>query len=119
VSFCSFNSFVQIDQHQVQEWACIAGPNFCPPVWLCRVENEDREPDQSLLAALETAARVALLPSSAATGPASPISLNWGGCVEAALVANLGRYRRYDYTSLRDLLRVVGGWEGWGPSWVG
>jgi hypothetical protein len=50
---------------------------------------------------------VALLPPSAATGPASPISLNWGGCVEAALVANLGRYRRYDYTSLRDLLRVV------------
>lgn len=79
------------------------------PHWThaCRVENEDREPDQSLLSALEAAARVALLPPSAATGPASPISLNWGGCVEAALVANLGRYRRYDYTSLRDLLRVV------------
>lgn len=74
----------------------------------CRVENEDREPDQTLLAALEAAARVALLPPTAASGPASPISVNWGGCVDAALVANLGRYRRYDYTSLRDLLRVVG-----------
>lgn len=79
-----------------------------------RVENEDREPDQSLLAALEAHARIALMPPAAATSqsPTTPataptITPNWGGCVEPALVANLGRYRRYDFTSLRDLLRVV------------
>jgi len=71
-----------------------------------RVENEDREPDQSLLAALEAHARLALLPPGLAS-PAPGQSLNWGGCVEPALVANLGRYRRYEFTSLRDLLRVV------------
>jgi len=27
--------------------------------------------------------------------------------VDGELIVNLGRYRRYDYTSLRDLLRVV------------
>lgn len=59
-----------------------------------RVENEDREPDQTLLAALESHA-------------ASGIGGNWGALVDPQLVANLGRYRRYDYTSLRDLLRVV------------
>ncbi|GAX84340.1 hypothetical protein CEUSTIGMA_g11762.t1, partial [Chlamydomonas eustigma] len=59
-----------------------------------RVENEDREPDQALLSALE-------LYSSSACGN------NWGSHVHPELVANLGRYRRYDYTSLRDLLRVM------------
>ncbi len=91
-----------------------------------RVENEDREPDQTLLAALEAHAYAALRPPNApTTGPASLISPNWGTAVEPELVANLGRYwgtavepelvanlgryRRYDYTSLRDLLRVVSG----------
>lgn len=60
-----------------------------------RVEFEDREPDQSLLMALE-----------AARGPAVGAA-NWGASLDAELVANLGKYRRYDYTSLRDLLRVV------------
>jgi serine/threonine-protein kinase/endoribonuclease IRE1 len=60
-----------------------------------RVEFEDREPDASLLNALEAV-------RSAAVG-----ATNWGAALDAALVANLGRYRRYDYTSLRDLLRVV------------
>jgi hypothetical protein len=59
-----------------------------------RVENEDREPDQSLLAALESYSRTA-------------VGSNWGAAVDAELVANLGKYRRYDYTCLRDLLRVI------------
>lgn len=59
-----------------------------------RVENEDREPDPTLLHALESY-------SSAAVGA------NWGASMDAELVANLGKYRRYDYRALRDLLRVV------------
>jgi hypothetical protein len=61
-----------------------------------RVEFEDREPDQSLLSALESFRPAAL-------GPAP----NWAASVDAELIVNLGKYRRYDYTSLRDLLRVV------------
>ncbi|GFR44013.1 hypothetical protein Agub_g5168 [Astrephomene gubernaculifera] len=109
-----------------------------------RIEFEDREPDTSLLEALEGFARVALAgpgllpgeaeapgapcpststsfgaPATAATSSstsAPPSSLpssssssppNWGAALPAELVANLGRYRRYEYTSLRDLLRVV------------
>ncbi|KAG2484704.1 hypothetical protein HYH03_016532 [Edaphochlamys debaryana] len=93
-----------------------------------RIENEDREPDQSLLEALESHARVALAgpgpapgdawaeppQASTAASPATAALLaalaplpNWGAAVPSELVANLGRYRRYDYTSLRDLLRVV------------
>jgi serine/threonine-protein kinase/endoribonuclease IRE1 len=68
-------------------------PHASRPV---RVEFEDREPDQTLLTALEGF-------KSAATGGAA----NWGASVDAALIINLGKYRRYDYTSLRDLLRVV------------
>ena len=60
----------------------------------CRVENEDREPDPTLLNALEAF-------SAAAVGA------NWGAALDVELIANLGRYRRYDYTCLRDLLRVV------------
>ncbi len=115
-----------------------------------RIENEDREPDTSLLEALEAYARVALAPpgaldafagdppaatrgtkgsptppsattsSSAAAGAsvgvgalglAAAVALaplpNWGASLPAELVGNLGRYRRYDYTCVRDLLRVV------------
>jgi serine/threonine-protein kinase/endoribonuclease IRE1 len=59
------------------------------------VEFEDREPDQTLLTALES------FRSPAIAGT------NWGAAVDAELIVNLGKYRRYDYTSLRDLLRVV------------
>ncbi|GLI64471.1 hypothetical protein VaNZ11_007744 [Volvox africanus] len=89
-----------------------------------RVENEDREPDTTLLAAMEAYAGVALSGlsgsealdgSAAASGLSAALSAalssaavpNWGACLPAELVANLGRYRRYDFTSLRDLLRVV------------
>lgn len=64
-----------------------------------RVEFEDREPDQSLLTALEGFRSAAFGPGAAAN--------NWGAVVDGDLVVNLGRYRRYDYSSLRDLLRVV------------
>lgn len=59
-----------------------------------RVENEDREPDPTLLNALESFAPGA-------------VGSNWGAALDVELIANLGRYRRYDYTCLRDLLRVV------------
>lgn len=39
--------------------------------------------------------------------PATGVSPNWGAAVDPDLIVNLGKYRRYDYTSLRDLLRVV------------
>lgn len=59
-----------------------------------RVENEDREPDQTLLASLESYSRAA-------------VGANWGALLDSLLIANLGKYRRYDFTSLRDLLRVI------------
>lgn len=59
-----------------------------------RVEFEDREPDPTLLLALESFAPAA-------------VGSNWGAALDVELIANLGRYRRYDYTCLRDLLRVV------------
>ncbi|EFJ40840.1 hypothetical protein VOLCADRAFT_107956 [Volvox carteri f. nagariensis] len=102
------------------------------PLW---VENEDREPDTSLLAAMESYAAVALAgpgmealegagifassssspPSSNTPGLTAALTAalaasclpNWGASLPPELVGNLGRYRRYDFTSLRDLLRVV------------
>lgn len=68
-----------------------------PLIKTLRVENEDREPDPSLLEALES-----FTPAALAPGPP-----NWAACVHPDLIANLGRYRRYDYSSLRDLLRLV------------
>ncbi len=52
---------------------------------------------------------MALLPPGGPAAGGYCLVPNWGGSVEPQLVANLGRYRRYDYTSLRDLLRVVRG----------
>jgi hypothetical protein len=68
-----------------------------PLIKTLRVENEDREPDPSLLEALES-----FTPAALAPGPP-----NWAACVHPDLIANLGKYRRYDYSSLRDLLRLV------------
>ena len=51
--------------------------------------------DQSLLHAFEACSRAAL-----GTGP-------WMGRFDAELVDNLGRYRKYNQSSLRDLLRVI------------
>lgn len=59
-----------------------------------RVELEDREKDSELLTALEGIATVAL-------------NGKWDEKMEAAFIDNIGRYRRYKYDSIRDLLRVI------------
>jgi serine/threonine-protein kinase/endoribonuclease IRE1 len=59
-----------------------------------RVELEDRGEDLKLLEALERGAPSALL-------------FPWDQRVCAGLLNNLGKYRRYNLSSLRDLLRVL------------
>eukprot|EP00210_Caulerpa_lentillifera_P001464 g1405.t1 len=59
-----------------------------------RVENEDRQDDKTLFRAFEDVA-------VKATGG------NWGARLDPLLVTNLGQYRKYTFTSLRDLLRVI------------
>ncbi|CAD7695128.1 unnamed protein product [Ostreobium quekettii] len=59
-----------------------------------RIENEDRAEDKSLLRLLESYVKDA-------TGG------NWGARIDPKLISNLGQYRKYTYTSLRDLLRVI------------
>lgn len=59
-----------------------------------RVELEDRESDSKLLKALEGIA---------------PVALNgkWDEKMETKFIENIGRYRRYKYDNVRDLLRVI------------
>ncbi|KAJ7966988.1 putative Kinase [Quillaja saponaria] len=59
-----------------------------------RVELEDREDKSELLVAIESIAPVAL-------------DGNWDAKMEAAFIINIGRYRRYKFDSVRDLLRVI------------
>ncbi|KAK7250757.1 hypothetical protein RIF29_33413 [Crotalaria pallida] len=59
-----------------------------------RVELEDRETDSNLLKALESSATVAL-------------GAKWNEKLESAFLNNIGRYRRYKFDSVRDLLRVM------------
>ncbi|KAL6279161.1 hypothetical protein ACE6H2_016042 [Prunus campanulata] len=59
-----------------------------------RVELEDRENESELLNALEGAAAVAL-------------NGKWDEKMESAFINNIGRYRRYKFDSVRDLLRVI------------
>ncbi|KAE9614571.1 hypothetical protein Lal_00012248 [Lupinus albus] len=59
-----------------------------------RVELEDRETDSDVLNALESIATVAL-------------GVRWNEKVESAFLSNIGRYRRYKFDSVRDLLRVM------------
>ncbi|XP_076945133.1 serine/threonine-protein kinase/endoribonuclease IRE1a-like [Bidens hawaiensis] len=59
-----------------------------------RVELEDREAGSIVLGALESKACVAL-------------GGKWDEKMEDAFIANIGRYRRYKYNSVRDLLRVI------------
>ncbi|KAA8547604.1 hypothetical protein F0562_004033 [Nyssa sinensis] len=59
-----------------------------------RVELEDRETDSDLLKALESIAPVAL-------------GAKWDEKLEPAFINNIGRYRRYKFDSVRDLLRVM------------
>ncbi|KAJ1403837.1 WD40/YVTN repeat-like-containing domain superfamily [Sesbania bispinosa] len=59
-----------------------------------RVELEDRETDSDILKALESIAPVAL-------------GVKWDEKLEPAFLTNIGRYRRYKFDSVRDLLRVM------------
>ncbi|THG08827.1 serine/threonine-protein kinase/endoribonuclease IRE1b-like isoform X1 [Camellia sinensis] len=59
-----------------------------------RVELEDRESESELLNALESIAPVAL-------------GGKWDEKMESAFISDIGRYRRYMFDSVRDLLRVI------------
>lgn len=59
-----------------------------------RVEFEDRETSSDLLKALEGTAPVAL-------------GGKWDEKMEPPFINNIGRYRRYKFDSVRDLLRVM------------
>ncbi|KAK4760812.1 hypothetical protein SAY87_005705 [Trapa incisa] len=59
-----------------------------------RVELEDRGSESGLLQELESTASLAL-------------GGKWDEKMEPSFIANIGRYRRYKYDSVRDLLRVV------------
>lgn len=59
-----------------------------------RVELEDRESESELLNALEGTAAVAL-------------NGKWDEKMESTFINNIGRYRRYKFDSVRDLLRVI------------
>lgn len=59
-----------------------------------RVELEDRECDSVLLRELESKGSVAL-------------GGKWDEKMEPEFINNIGRYRRYKYNGVRDLLRVI------------
>lgn len=59
-----------------------------------RVELEDREYGSDLLKALESTAPLAL-------------GAKWDEKLDPDFVTNIGRYRRYKFDSVRDLLRVM------------
>ena len=59
-----------------------------------RVELEDRENESQLLKELESTGTVAL-------------NGKWDEKMESAFINNIGRYRRYKFDSVRDLLRVI------------
>ncbi|KAJ4897073.1 Serine/threonine-protein kinase/endoribonuclease IRE1a [Raphanus sativus] len=59
-----------------------------------RVELENREADSEILKAMESTAPVA-------------IGGKWDEKLEPIFITNIGRYRRYKYDSIRDLLRVI------------
>lgn len=59
-----------------------------------RIELEDRESTSDLLEALENIGKAAL-------------DGKWDEKMETAFINDIGRFRRYRYDSVRDLLRVV------------
>eukprot|EP00884_Botryococcus_braunii_P010147 jgi/Botrbrau1/19133/Bobra.0077s0045.1 len=60
-----------------------------------RVEPEDREEDKTLLAALEECMEEAVG------------GRDWSVRLDPKFIDSLGKYRKYNYCSLRDLLRVI------------
>ncbi|KAL4433623.1 hypothetical protein ABPG75_000064 [Micractinium tetrahymenae] len=61
-----------------------------------RVEGEDRAEDRTMYQALECCAQDAIGPGG-----------SWAAAMDSGLVNNLGKYRKYSYSSLGDLLRVI------------
>lgn len=59
-----------------------------------RVELEDREVNSDILKSLESVAPVAL-------------GGKWDEKMEPQFISDVGRYRRYKYDSVRDLLRLM------------
>lgn len=59
-----------------------------------RVELENREADSEILKAMENTAPMA-------------IGGKWDEKLDSVFITNIGRYRRYKYDSIRDLLRVI------------
>lgn len=83
---------VEVLQHPFF-WSCEERLSFLRDV-SDRVELEDREMESELLEALE-GSRVAAFGGK------------WGEKLDAALIADMGRYRRYRFDCVRDLLRVI------------
>ena len=60
-----------------------------------RFEREDRVHNSEFLAALE------------AVGPVALNNKNWDEALDPLLLADMGKYRKYNTKSMRDLLRVI------------
>ena len=78
-------------------WGCQRKLSFLIAV-SDRVEGEDRSADKKMYSTLESLALHAM-------GHRNEGS--WSAAMDASLIQNLGKYRRYDTYSLRDLLRVI------------
>ncbi|CAI5483766.1 unnamed protein product, partial [Closterium sp. Yama58-4] len=72
-----------------------------------RVEGEDREAHSPLLNALEAVAPRAIARKGGISKAPGEKGGGWNERVDAALLGNLGKYRRYNFHSVRDLLRVI------------
>eukprot|EP00250_Pteridium_aquilinum_P003675 c13984_g1_i2 orf=223-2751(+) len=59
-----------------------------------RVELEDKESESLIIEDLEVASQLAL-------------GCSWADKLDAVFLQNLGKYRKYNYNSVRDLLRVI------------
>ncbi|CAI5932243.1 unnamed protein product [Closterium sp. NIES-64] len=72
-----------------------------------RVEGEDRELHSPLLNALEAVAPRAIARKGGISKAPGEKGGGWNERVDGALLGNLGKYRRYNFHSVRDLLRVI------------
>ncbi|CAI5461602.1 unnamed protein product [Closterium sp. Yama58-4] len=72
-----------------------------------RVEGEDREAHSPLLNALEAVAPRAIARKGGISKAPGEKGGGWNERVDGALLGNLGKYRRYNFHSVRDLLRVI------------
>ena len=75
-----------------------------------RVEGEDRAGEGGIYLALEALSPEAIRHKNSHSSSDQGdhiINGNWAAALDSGLLNNLGKYRRYDFSSLRDLLRVV------------